>query len=368
MGIKTKTVVVAMSGGVDSSVAALLLKEQGYQVIGVTMRVWDHAYIGEAPNINKPCCGHQSSEDARKACDKIKIRHTVINVCDAFKANVIDPFVDEYLAGRTPNPCIQCNIKIKWEIFLSRAQESCADYMATGHYAQCVYNEQTRRHELFRGIDYVKDQSYALWGLNQEKLAHTLLPNGSYTKKQIRTIAKQYALPNAGIRESQEICFVPDNNYHTLLKNVYPDLENKVVQGEIVDTQGHVIGTHDGYPYYTIGQRKGLGGGFKEPMYVVRIDARRNQIVIGNKHALLRQQFIVKDINLIAMERLIKPMNAEIKIRYNDTGHKGLIEQIDHNQMRVTFDQPQRAITPGQSAVFYDGDNVIGGGIIDDQV
>jgi len=362
-----KKVVVAMSGGVDSSVAALLLHNEGYDVIGITMKLWDFEQVGGNLNHESGCCSLDSFNDARMICTSIGIPHYILNFSSEFHENVVNDFIDEYLAGRTPNPCVRCNTKIKWQTLLEKSEELGADYIATGHYAQVKFNKQTNRYDLSRGIDHNKDQSYALWGLTQKSLSKTIFPIGGYTKPEIRKLAKKFNLRTANKSESQEICFIPDNNYHRLLKSVKPEI-NELVSGEMVNSEGKVIGRHEGYPFYTIGQRKGLGGGFEEPKYVVDIKAKENQIVVGNMDELYHNEFIVENINLISIEEMSSPIKAEIKIRYNDTGHAGTIIPYENDQLKISFEKPQKSITPGQSAVFFSNNNVIGGGIIKNRI
>jgi len=355
-----ETVVVAMSGGVDSSVAAVLLHEEGYNVIGITMKLWDFEQVGGNINHESGCCSISSFNDARSICVNLGFPHYILNFSQEFHKNVVEGFIDEYLAGRTPNPCVQCNTKIKWDTLIERSKELGADFIATGHYARTSKSPDTGRFELYRAKDKNKDQAYALWGIRQPSLAKTLFPLGEYSKPQVRELAKKFGLSTAEKPESQEICFVPDNNYHRLLQS----RNSNISSGDMIDTSGKVIGRHDGIPFYTIGQRKGLGGGFKKPMYVVDINAEKNLITIGDQQALLSDEFIIDEINLIGISKVKEKINCEIKIRYNDDGHAGSIFPEEDGSIRVKFDKPQKSVTPGQSAVFFQDDNVLGGGII----
>jgi tRNA-specific 2-thiouridylase len=356
----SKTVVVAMSGGVDSSTAAVLLNEQGYRVIGITMKLWQYDQDGSNPDQLSGCCASDSCNDARLVCSALGISHYVFNFSEQFQQQVVQYFVQEYLSGRTPNPCVRCNARIKWKTLFDKAQELGADYLATGHYARVFFNQPTNRHELHRAVDLKKDQSYALWGLQQSDLAHTIFPLGNLTKTQVRLLAKKNHLPTAERRESQEICFIPDNNYHRLIT----DRQKEIGAGEIVSTDGQIIGSHQGYPFYTVGQRRGLGGGFKEPMYVVDIDAAQNRITIGSEQALYARELMVEQVNWVSRAGITEPMAAMIKIRYNDTLHAGTLFPSLDQEIRIRMADPVRSITPGQSAVFYDGDVLLGGGII----
>ncbi len=360
-----KTVVVAMSGGVDSSVAALLLHEQGYRIIGITMKLWDYEEVGGNINQESGCCSLSSFNDAREICVSMGVPHYILNFSREFHKEVVEDFIDEYLAGRTPNPCVQCNTKIKWKTLVEKAEEPGADYIATGHYARTMFNTSTNRYELHKAKDRKKDQSYALWGIRQSSLAKTLFPLGELTKPEVRDLARKYDLSTAEKKESQEICFIPDNNYHRLLKTVYPDLDKNVGKGKMIDVQGNNVGQHQGYPFYTIGQRKGLGGGFSEPVYVVDINAEKNNITIGNKNALYCEKFIVDQINLVSQERIDQAIKAHVKIRYNDEGHPSTLHPLKDGKIHIKFDTPQLAVTPGQSAVFFSGEKIIGGGIIE---
>jgi len=360
-----KTVVVAMSGGVDSSVAALLLMEQGYNCIGVTMKLWDYQTVGGNLNHDSGCCSLDSINDARMVCGKLGIPHYVLNFSREFESAVVNNFVNEYIEGRTPNPCVQCNIKIKWESLLEKAEELGADYVATGHYARIKYNEETARYELMKGCDPGKDQSYALWGIKQANLAKTLFPLGELTKKQVREIARNKGLRTAEKAESMEICFVPDNDYHRFLKKAKPGLEKQTEDGQLVDMEGKTIGKHKGYPFFTIGQRRGIGTGFGKPMYVINTDPKSNKVVIGEKKDLLATGLIAKSVNLLSVSKIDEEMSVQIKIRYNDNGISGKLLNHRTDKIRVKFDSAKESVTPGQSVVFYDRDRVLGGGIIE---
>ncbi len=361
-----KTAVIAMSGGVDSSVAAALLKEQGYNCIGITMKLWDFELVGGNINHESGCCSLDSINDARMVCAKLDIPHYVLNFSRDFHDQVVDNFISEYIEGRTPNPCVQCNIKIKWESLHKKARELGADYIATGHYARVKYNEASKRHELFKGLDETKDQSYVLWGTKQENLAETLYPLGEFTKLQIREMARKMEMRTAEKKESQEICFVPDNDYGRLLKKVVPGLDEKVTDGNLINSSGDKIGKHKGYPFFTIGQRRGIGTGFGKPMYVLATNPKTNEVTIGQEKELYAKEFIAKSLNLIKFDRLNdEGIHCLIKIRYNGKGYNGTVFPIDKNSVKVVFDNPQKSITSGQSAVFYDDDCVIGGSIID---
>ena len=354
-----KTVVVGLSGGVDSSVAAYLLKEQGYDVIGVTMQIWqeeDSCTVEE----NGGCCGLSAVEDARRVAQKLDIPYYVMNFRKEFQKQVIDYFTREYLEGRTPNPCIACNRYVKWESLLKRSLEIGADYIATGHYAR-VEQLPNGRYAIRNSVTAKKDQTYALYNLTQEQLARTLMPVGAYTKDEIRKIAEEAGLLVAHKKDSQEICFVPDNDYAGFIKN---STGKTIPKGNFVLADGKVIGEHQGIIHYTIGQRKGLNLSMGHPVFVTKIRPDSNEVVIGENEDLFVNTLICDRVNFMAMEGLDGEVRLKAKIRYNHPGAECVISPAEDGKVRVTLDQPQRAITPGQAVVFYQGEYVAGGGII----
>lgn len=354
-----KTVVVGLSGGVDSSVAAYLLKEQGYDVIGVTMQIWqeeDSCTVEE----NGGCCGLSAVEDARRVAQKLDIPYYVMNFRKEFQKQVIDYFTREYLEGRTPNPCIACNRYVKWESLLKRSLEIGADYIATGHYAR-VEQLPNGRYAIRNSVTAKKDQTYALYNLTQEQLARTLMPVGAYTKEEIRKIAEEAGLPVAHKKDSQEICFVPDNDYAGFIKN---STGKTIPKGNFVQADGKVLGEHQGIIHYTIGQRKGLNLSMGHPVFVTKIRPDTNEVVIGENEDLFINTLLCDRVNFMAIEGLEEEVRLKAKIRYNHPGAECVISPAEDGKVRVTFDQPQRAITPGQAVVFYQGEYVAGGGII----
>lgn len=359
MGTKPR-VLVAMSGGVDSSLAAALLVQEGYDVIGATMQIWDKD-IPEDDAENRGCCSLSAVDDARRVAEKIGIPYYVLNFRDMFQKTVIDYFVDEYGAGKTPNPCIACNRFVKFEGLLQKALALGAEYVATGHYAKIAYDDKLGRHTLSKGIDHTKDQSYALYHLNQNSLKHFLMPLGTYTKVETRRMAAELGLSVANKPESQEICFVPNDDYKSFLAEKSPEA---LKPGQIVDITGKVLGKHQGLPLYTIGQRKGLGIATGKPLYVVELDYDKNQVVVGSDKDVFASELIADDFNFITIDSLEKPMTVSAKIRYGAKEGMARIIPLADGKVHVKFDEPQRAVTPGQSVVFYDGDMVIGGGII----
>lgn len=359
MGTKPR-VLVAMSGGVDSSLAAALLVEQGYDVIGATMQIWDKD-IREDDAENRGCCSLSAVDDAREVADKIGIPYYVLNFREMFQETVIDYFIREYGTGKTPNPCIACNRFVKFEGLLHKAMALGAQYVATGHYARIAYDDKLGRHTLSKGIDHTKDQSYALYHLNQNTLKHFLMPLGNYTKVKTRELAAEYGLSVANKPESQEICFVPDDDYKSFLAEKSP---NALKSGHIVDIYGNILGKHQGLPLYTIGQRKGLGIATGKPLYVVELDSDKNQVIVGSDQDVFARELIAGDLNFITIDKLESPMTVSAKIRYGSKEGIAKVTPLDDGTVHVKFDELQRAITPGQSVVFYDGDMVIGGGII----
>ncbi|MBI1807625.1 MAG: tRNA 2-thiouridine(34) synthase MnmA [Ignavibacteria bacterium] len=358
-----RTVVVAMSGGVDSSVAAALLLEKGYDVIGVTMKTYNFDEVGGNIGNETSCCGLDAFNDARMVAVKLGIPHYVVDFTEQFGREVIDNFVEEYLQGRTPNPCIICNKRIKWGELMRKAEALGANHIATGHYARVSLDERTHRHCILRSADKNKDQTYALWGLSQSALSKTLFPLGGLTKPEVRSIAARYGLKTASKEESYEICFVADNDYRRFLKERVPDLDSRVSDGDIVFDEA-VVGKHQGFPYYTIGQRSGIGS-YGERVYVTEIDAVTNTVKIGRKDNLLHRGLIARDINFIGIEKLDGDMRFHAQVRYKDTPSLATVSPEAGGRIRVVFDEPKQAITPGQSVVIYDGDSLVGGGVIE---
>ena len=352
-------VVVGMSGGVDSSVAAYLLKEQGYDVIGVTMQIWQDEEQAVQEE-NGGCCGLSAVDDARRVAAALDIPYYVMNFKKEFKEHVIDYFVEEYQNGRTPNPCIACNRYVKWESLLQRSLSIGAEYIATGHYARVVQLENGR-YTLRRSATLAKDQTYALYNLTQEQLRRTLMPVGEYTKEEVRAIAEKINLRIANKPDSQDICFVPDGDYASYIEE---EAGVKVPKGDFVLADGTVIGRHKGITHYTVGQRKGLGLALGYPAFVLEIRPTTNEVVIGTREESMTTQLRARNLNFMAIEDLTEPLHVFTKIRYNHKGAWCTIEKTGEDEVVCTFDEPQRAVTPGQAVVFYDGEYVLGGGTI----
>lgn len=357
-------VLVAMSGGVDSSVAAVMLKEQGYDVVGITMKTWDYSRVGGKSDKETGCCTLESMNDARQIAVKHGFKHFIVDIRDEFGGWVIDRFVEDYMTGHTPNPCVLCNTHIKWAALLRRADNLGCDYIATGHYANV--REENGRYVISRGLDRSKDQSYALWGVKQEHLARTIFPLGSYEKTEIRQMAEDYGLTKVATKpDSYEICFVPDDDYRRFLKDRVDGLEEKVAGGKIVDQNGEVVGEHEGYPFYTIGQRRGLDLAMGKPVYVTDIDPETNVITIGEKKDLISTTCKAREINLVKYDRIPEDeMEITGAIRYNDEGTIGYLSQNSDDEIEVTFPTGREAITPGQAVVCYEGNDVVAGGWI----
>lgn len=363
IGDKNKIIAVGMSGGVDSSVAAALLVKQGYQVFGLTMKTYDYMEVGGNIVNDSNCCDLRAVNDARTVADKLGIKHYVVNVRDEFNSVVINNFVDEYLQGRTPNPCVICNRKIKWGALLAHAEKLGAEYIATGHYACVRFDESKKRYILSRGKYAEKDQSYALWAVTQEALSKTLFPLSEMTKPEVRKLAEEYGLINARKQESFEICFVPDDNYVRFLKERTPDLQKRVSGGDIL-LNGKIVGKHDGYPFYTIGQRRNIGA-YGQKMYVAALDSKSNTVTIGTDQDLHHRSLVAGQVNWGSLPGLHGPLHVQAKVRYKDEGTNAVISLEQDRKIRVTFDRPKRAITPGQSVVVYAGNDVLCGGIIE---
>lgn len=358
---KNGKILVAMSGGIDSSVAAMMLHDEGYEVIGITMKTWDYQNSGGSKK-ETGCCSLDSINDARNMAVEKGFHHFILDIRDEFGNYIIDNFVDEYLAGRTPNPCVLCNTHIKWEALLKRANQLDCEFIATGHYAQV--RQENNRYVISKGLDENKDQSYVLWGLSQECLSRSKFPIGHFKKVDIRAMALEQGFAELAKKsESYEICFVPDNDYRGFLKRKVDGLEERVKEGLFVDRSGRVLGTHEGYPFYTIGQRKGLKIALGEPMYVVEIIPEKNQVVLGIKDDLDRQEMWVRNPNFVKYDAWGGDLELHTKVRYKDKGTPSTVN-VENGLLHVSFYHSVAGIAPGQSAVFYEGNDVVAGGFI----
>ncbi len=354
-------ILVAMSGGIDSSVAAVMLHEEGYEVVGMTMKTWDYASSGGTKK-ETGCCSLDSINDARNVAVSLGFPHYILDIRNEFGDAVIDYFTGEYIEGRTPNPCVMCNTHIKWDALLRRADKLDCEFIATGHYANI--REENGRHIISKGADTWKDQSYVLWGVSQESLARTKLPLGHLTKARIREMATERGFMDlVNKSESYEICFVPDNDYRGFIKRRVEGLEERVKGGNFLDTDGKILGKHEGYPFYTIGQRKGLGIALGYPAFVTEIRKETNEVVLGRDKDLERDGMVVGQLNLSKYASIDNPIETITKVRYKDAGTPATIWQ-EGNKIKAHFHDAVSGIAPGQAAVFYEGDDVVGGGWI----
>ncbi|MCQ1529777.1 tRNA 2-thiouridine(34) synthase MnmA [Lutispora saccharofermentans] len=353
-------VIIGMSGGVDSSVAAYLLKEQGYDVVGVTMKLRSNEDF-EKDSGRDNCCSLSAVDDARRVCNKLGIPFYVMNFTEIFDQKVVNYFIDEYFKGRTPNPCIACNKYVKFDALLRKAEALEAKYVATGHYARIMHDENLGRYLIKKSATAAKDQTYVLYNLLQNQLEHILMPLGDYTKEETRRIAAELDLEVADKPDSQEICFVEDNDYGKFLEQ---KRGQHIKPGKFLDTKGNVLGTHKGIVYYTVGQRKGLGIALGKPMFVVDIIAEKNQVILGEESEVFKDELIAINTNFLPFDRLQNPMRVKAKIRYSAKESSAWAMPIAENRIKLIFDEAQRAITPGQAVVFYQDDYLIGGGVI----
>src|SRR6266436_4305826 len=364
-------IAVAMSGGVDSSAAAAILKEQGHELVGFTMQLWNQRRGISVDENGEPlpsrCCSLDDVYDARRVAEELGFPFYVLNLEQEFERDVVQPFVVSYLNGETPIPCVACNSRLKFASLDKLAASLGCEKVATGHYARVDFEAATCRYRLLRGSDPGKDQSYFLWELTQDQLSRALFPLGEMSKPEVREVARQNHLATAEKQESQEICFVPDGDYAGFIDR-YLEAEDASEQiperGELIDSQGQVVGTHTGIHRYTVGQRRGIGISAERPLYVISIDAAKNQVTVGSPDELLSHEFLAAGVNWIALDSPSEPVLAEVRVRYRHEAAPATITPVAGERARVTFDEPQRAITPGQATVFYRGDEVVGGGWI----